>query len=109
MKAFNLKVASRVCFGVVATDAVLMALGHWFSDSTWIISPWWIVNFPGFPLLYMLLPLMPISRAGIVCSMGCMGLFSALFWSAVAGYAFRHRYAAQQVARLCEKCGHQIR
>lgn len=78
----------------MATDAVLMVLNHLTSDSVWIVSLWWIVNFPGFPLLYVLLPSMPFGLAGIVCSMGCVGMFSVFLWSAVAGYAFRHRYGA---------------
>jgi hypothetical protein len=94
MKSFSRTIAVRVFFGIVAMDAVLMVLDHLISDSVWVGITWWIVNFPGFPLLYVLLPLMPVGLLGLVYTLICAGLFSALLWSAVAGYFFRHRYVA---------------
>lgn len=94
MEQFNRTIAIRVFFGVVAIDVVFMVLVRLTSDSAWTVVPWWIVNFPGFPLLYVLLPVMPFGLSGIICSVICAGLFSALLWSAVAGILFRHKFVA---------------
>ena len=94
MKSFSRTIAVRVFFGIAAMDAVLMVLGHLTSDSVWVGITWWIVNFPGFPLVYILLPVMPMGLPGVVCTLICAGLFSAFLWSAIAGYIFRHKYVA---------------
>ena len=93
MKTFNRKIAARIFYTLVALDAVLLVLQH-LIPGTWQILPWWIVNAPGFPVVFFLSSVIPASRFTITCLMIGAGLFSALVWSGVFGYVFRSKPVA---------------
>jgi hypothetical protein len=94
MKTFNQTIAIRVLFIAVAIDATLMGLEFLTADSAWISIPFWILNLPGIALLYAVLPQIPIGSPGILSTLIFSGLLSALLWSAIAAFLFRHRYVA---------------
>jgi len=91
MKTFNWRIALRVLLALIAYDGVLLALGR--SENTLITVLWWLVNFPGFPLLYVTAPVVQVSGAGILIMVGAAGVFSTCLWSLAAGYVFRRAYA----------------
>jgi hypothetical protein len=94
MKTFNQTIAIRVLFIAVAIDATLMGLEFLTADSAWTSIPFWILNLPGIALLYAVLPQIPIGSPGILSTLIFSGLLSALLWSAIAAFLFRHRYVA---------------
>jgi hypothetical protein len=94
MKTFNQTIAIRVLFIAVAIDAMLMVLDFLTTDSAWTSIPFWIVNLPGMALLYAFLPQFPVGSQGILSTLIFSGLLSALLWSAIAAFLFRHRHVA---------------
>jgi hypothetical protein len=94
MKTFNQTIAIRVLFIAVAIDAMLMGLDFLTTDSAWISIPFWILNLPGMALLYAVLPQIPVGSPGVLSALIFSGLLSALVWSAIAAFLFRHRYVA---------------
>ena len=94
MKTFNQTIAIRVLFIAVAIDAMLMVLDFLTTDSAWISIPFWTLNLPGMAVLYAVLPHFPISSPWILSTLIFSGLLSALLWSAIAAFLFRHRYVA---------------
>ena len=93
MKTYNAKLGIRALVFVTAFDALLLILAHWLPVS-WISVPWWSVNFASLPLIY---PFMDMLRPGSWSMVGLVigaWLMSAAFWSLVAGFLFRRRYAA---------------
>jgi len=93
MKTFNRQLAIRVFIFIVAFDTIIMVLDRVLPDK-WMRVPWWAVNFPGFPLLYLLDGYLPPKLWCILCLLGVIGLLSALLWSTIAGYVFRRSHVA---------------
>ena len=92
MKTFSWKLAGRVFLAIAALDTVLLVLDHLTSDYWLVGISWWLVNFPSLPLVYF--SLSHIAVSGLVPLLIAAGIFSTFFWSAVAGYIFRHKYVA---------------
>jgi hypothetical protein len=92
VKAFNWKIAARVFLALLALDGILLALSA--LDNSIVDTLWWTTNFPGFPILYLVLVVFPPdTEVRMIVAVGAAGLFSLVFWSALAGYLFRIRRA----------------
>jgi len=97
MKKFSWKFATFAFLSIIVLDAVLEFLTllgpeheSWWE---WLIGiPFWLINFPGFPLLHYLRASSDGTVIAILALPVC--LLSAFLWSVVAGFFFGHKYAA---------------
>ena len=102
MKRFNWKLAIVTFLIVLALDAILQLVslagpqdGHVWDR--YLGVPFWIINFPGFPLAQRLRDASDgrtiIILAFTICSL------SALLWSVAAGYLLRRKCAPNESLR----------
>ena len=95
MKTLNWKIVVLTFTAFAFINAVfdILAFSHLVHGELASIV-WWIFNAPSFPLAVFCLRLIRGNPAGFVCFVICAGLFSALIWSVVSGFIFRHKNIA---------------
>ena len=92
-KTYNTKFAVLAFVFVIAIDVALFTLGDPWYDR-WFTIPWFSINFPGLLLVYPFEGMLKPESWNRSCLVVGGILFSAVVWSAVAGYVFRRKYAA---------------
>jgi hypothetical protein len=93
MRTINTKPAIRVFSAIVAFEAAIVLLDFVVPDH-WLIIPWWLINFPSFPLFCRFEDMVPRTHASTICLLIGTGLLSASLWSAAAGFVLRRKSAA---------------
>ena len=96
MKRFRWKLAIITFLVLLAVNGVLFMLDGRYPDNSVIIALARVIQFPALPIVV----LFPVSLSAgddytwdyVMCAI--LSLFSALFWSVLAGFVFRRGRAA---------------
>ena len=97
MHSFNWRRAAITLICVILFDMALETVSLVFFDqaSWWemiVAVPFWIINFVGLPCVFIL---RQTSNGALILALVLSAcVLSALFWSAVVGYLFRHEQNA---------------
>jgi hypothetical protein len=93
MKLFNRRLAICVFLLIAAYNATVLILAALLptTSSSWLMTPWWAVNFEGLPFFHLLARHVPKGWP-VACLLISIGVFSAFLWSTIAGYLFRRRH-----------------